>query len=115
MTTNRIWAIGFIVQVLALVSLAVYTRGVDQAWRECIPPVVKQNTESNQAARDAANRRDRADIRRLEAWERVIEEDAPQSEYLKASKAYKAQIRRAIRIRAANPIPDFDKLCHAND
>lgn len=127
MTNGRIWAVSYLVLVLALTSLAVYTRGVDQAWRECIPPVVKQNTEASQAARKAADRRDYAELRRLEANRHLVAgyasgvpanaEDVriAANDYVLASLETEAELRRTIATRKANPLPDFEDLCRAND
>lgn len=128
MSTSRIWAVSYLVLVFALVSLAVYTRGVDQAWRECIPPVVKQNTEASQAAREAANRKDRSELERLEAMRHIVQLRIPGNRpptdaetlayaaaYDQASREYEAELRRVLRVRAENPLPDFEDLCHAND
>lgn len=127
MSTQRIWAISYLLLVFALVSLAVYTRGVDQAWRECIPPVVKQNTESNAAARAAADRKDRAELRRLAANRHLVSgyaggvpataEDVRKAaqDYIAASLVTEAELRRTIATRQANPLPDFEDVCHAND
>ena len=125
MTTARIWAVSYLLLVVSLVSLAVYTRGVDQAWRQCIPPVVKQNTEANQAARDAATRKDRAELRRLEALRRLVilyaggvPADAGEvlnaaNDHTLASLEVEDELRRVLTVRADNPLPDFEDQCHA--
>ena len=127
MSTARIWAISYCALVMALISLAVYTRGVDQAWRECIPPVVKQNTEASQAARDAATRKDRAELERLDAMRNIVNLRIPDNPanaeaaqayaalYEAASLEYEQELKRVLKVRAENPIPDYQDICHAND
>lgn len=126
MTTARIWALSYLMLVVALVSLTVYTRGVDQAWRQCIPPVVKQNTEANQAARDAADRKDRSELRRLEANRHLVagyaqgvpattaEVRNAANDYVLASLETERELRRVMAARKANPLPDYQDVCHAH-
>lgn len=140
MTTDRIWATAYLLLVVAIVSLAVYTRGVDQAWRECIPPIVKESTASNQARTVAANKKDQADLDRIwaELEQLAAERNALRprlpggrpptaadlerlaDEYEVASLEYERQlndlydsIEAAMEVRRANPTPNFDALCKA--
>lgn len=131
MTTNRtewVWAVSFLMLVTALVGLAVYTLRADRATEACIARVALTNVESAQARTAADDRKDRAELRRLEAMRHIVElrVTAPDAApapgaaakafafaraYDLASLEYEAELRKVIAVRKAHPVRSYKRFC----
>lgn len=123
MTTQRIWAISYLMLVVALIGLAAYTRQVDQATQECIGRVVRANIESSQMRSGAAEKRDAALVGSKRALRelirlRVIEGIGDSPAVQDAAQDYLVQTQRFIdasaeldQAREDNPIPKFENYC----
>lgn len=111
--TDLVWAVSYLVLVVALVGLAAYTRSVDQAAQRCIGRVVESNTLASQAKTEAADRRDNAELTMLEAMRHAVAagDYLDRVAYATASLVLEDEIRRVLTIRQANPVPNYDRYC----
>lgn len=126
MTNSRIWAVSYLILVVAIVALAGYARAVDHSTQDCVGRVVRLYTESQQARSEAAETRDAALVGSKRALRelirlRVIEGVADSPEVQRSAKRYLAETQRFIdasaeldRARAANPLPDYRTFCHSS-
>lgn len=100
MTTPRIWAISYLLLVIAVAGLAVYARSVDLTTEQCIARVIELRSVP-------ANAKDRAELRLVKARRPIVlaaatgvpPTAAESAEYKAAERAYEETLAYTLNVR----------------
>ena len=130
LTTSRIWAVGYVVVVIGLVSLFVSDAEQDRALTEakasttnCVKNALLESNDSAEERGAAAQDRDRALVGSKRALRelirlRVIEGIGSNEQVRQAADQYLVQTQKFIdasqaleRARVVYPVPDVEDLC----